>query len=190
MKRMGAIISLVLVMVIILVFVIIFNKKLIIERAPIIVLNEEEFQKGDNLTAEITTPYNIFLIGCGLASPYKLNFLNENKEWMQIINPENAECSPYCRNDVISTDESCRQKWTLGQCVNVCRELNQVGEYFIRLYWNMNLYEYKNESCGNEKGIFKFAKPASPGQYKVQYNFFDDKSCRFQNSIEKIFVIK
>src|SRR3989344_7202449 len=185
---------LVLVVIIISAFIFIFNKKLIIEKAPTIILNKEEFQKGDGIIAKILIPsVNYYRGSC--FSGFSIYFLDENKKWVQkTINQENSECSPYCKNNISLADCGCQQKWSIGQSICFCDKLNskaiQDDEYFTRFEWDMNFYEYENKSCGNEKGVFKFAKPAPSGQYKIQYTFFDDEECKFENSAEKIFIIK
>ena len=196
MKKSFVINFLIFVLIIISVFVFIYNKKLIVEKVPTIVLNKEEFQKGDSVIAKILTPSgNYYIMSCSYSFHFSLYFLDENKKWVQkIINQENSECSPYCENNISLADSGCQQKWSIGQCISSCDKLNsrsvQADEYFARFDWDMNLYEYENKTCGNEKGVFKFAKPAPSGQYKVQYTYFDDKECKFKNSAEKIFVIK
>ena len=192
MKKNWIIILTVLIVIIISAFFFIFNEKLIVEEVPIIVLNKGEFQKEDNLTAQIQFPSfkNIYVVSC-LNSPFSVYFLNANNQWIQkIISPENSECSPYCKNNVSSTDGGCEQKWTLGLCNSFCKKLSQADTYSAGFSWDLNFYEYENKICGNEKGLFKFAKPAPSGQYKIQYAFFDDKECKFKNSAEKIFIIK
>ncbi len=195
MKKSWIIVFLVFIVIIISAFVFILNKRFLVEKVPTIILNKEEFQKGDGVIAKIIFPSVNYYVESCYSPLFNLYFLDENKKWVKkTINQENSECSPYCKNNISLVDGGCQQKWSIGQSICSCDKLNsrsvQADGYFTQFDWDLNFYEYENKTCGNEKGVFKFVKPAPSGQYKVQYTYFDDKECKFKNSAEKIFVIK
>ena len=127
-------------------------------------------------------------VKCFEPTGWNLLKLNDTQNWINAPPwKDNVSiCSPHCENNTlggVGCDGLCPRE-ALG-----CKRFNDLSDIYSSFSWDGKFREPRTGFCGTEHGSFVFVDPASAGQYKLQYQYFEDNECIMPKFAEKTFVI-
>jgi len=118
-------------------------------------------------------------------NPWKVFWKDAATEWIEEPNwyQKYGECENKCENNFISQ----------GVCETCPAELQSncipLGEN-DQTNWDLKTYEKKSGLCAEQMGEYVFIEPAQKGQYKFEYEYYENSDCAYKRSAEIFFTIK